>query len=131
MAGGAVRMQVNPRHLRGLLTACDRADENLDAEVKATLKRAGEIVRSDAAGRMAPKHSKTAAGYKVRIRASRKGRRRVSVAQSKRKTTAKHPEWGAWQIRHSLLPAVRANVGRVEQEFDEAASRVSRRFEVG
>jgi hypothetical protein len=52
----------------------------------------------------------SAAGFRTYVRAGA----RVSVEQSKRKTTGAHPEYGALQMREGLIPARESKLAEVE-----------------
>jgi hypothetical protein len=118
-------IRVKPASLREFLVACDRVGPEMEQEMRSTLNRVGNFVRSSAAARMAPKHAPSAAGYKTVVYGSG---RRVRVIQS-RKKTGRRPDWGGWQMRNTLLPALYGNLGRVRNEFGVATDRVTRRFE--
>jgi hypothetical protein len=109
---------------RELLRACQRAERSSRAEVRRSLKTVGEIVRADAAEDFSQFSAKSAAGFKVRVR-----QRGVAVEQSLRKTTGKHPEWGALQMTKALLPARARDEAKVEAEFNRALDRVADVFE--
>lgn len=104
-----------------LLRALKAADVNTRREIRAQLREVGELVRSDAAARMAPIDARTASGYKVRVRA-----RGVAVEQSLRKTTGKHPQYGAYQMVHALRPALTANEAETVRHMNEALEKVAR-----
>ena len=103
---------------RELLRACDRSGRESKKQVRKALGAAGEIVRADAAQNFSVYSTKTAAGFKVRVR--QKG---VAVAQSLRKTTGQHPEYGALQMR-VLLRSRQQKERDVEREFEHALDRV-------
>jgi hypothetical protein len=120
MAGEVLRV----RGYRELLRACQRAERSSKAEVRKALKGVGEVVRADAAEDFSKYSTRSAAGFKVRVR-----QRGVAVEQSLRKTTGKHPEWGALQMTKALIPARSRDEGRIEQEFERALDRVADIFE--
>lgn len=106
-----------------LMRALRDADRETRLGVRAALRHVGEEVRADASRRAGahPHAAKTAAGYKTRVR-----QRGIAVEQSLRKTTGLHPEWGAWQMRHALIPALVASedntVAALEHTLDAIAA---------
>jgi hypothetical protein len=108
--------------MRGLRDA-DRASR---LAIRATLRHAGEAVQSDARARAGRRDPKTAAGYKTRVR-----QRGLAVEQSLRKTTGLHPEWGAWQMRRALLPALADNEQNTNRLMEHALDVIAARFNSG
>ena len=106
------------------LRAAKDAGTATNHEVRAAFRRSGEIVRQDAATRLAKYSTVSAAGLKVRVR-----QRGVAVEQSLRKTTGFHPQYGSLQMRKSLLPALASKEPEVEAEFEKALDEVKRVFE--
>ena len=88
------------RGFKELSKASLLADRALRSQQRNLFRKVGEPIRSEAAVLIAGKDRRSAAGLKIRVR-----QRGVIVEQSRRKTTGKHPEWGAWQMRHAFLPA--------------------------
>jgi hypothetical protein len=93
-------------------------------EVREILRRSGEKVRLEAGQKVLadkPQDTKTASGYRTRVR-----QRGVAVEQALRKTTGVHPEWGGWQMRHALEPALQDNETftrlAMERAMDELAA---------
>jgi len=121
-----VNFGVDPKSLQDFLDACERAEGDIGREMRATLREVGEVVRVRGAALAAAKHGKTAAGYRTKVRA-----RGVAVEQTLGKTTGDRPEWGVWQMRHALVPALRASESQIDREFEEAANEVATRFERG
>jgi hypothetical protein len=113
---------------QSLMRGLRDADHASRLAVRATLRHAGEAVRSDARTRVAgrPHDGKTAAGYKIRVR-----QRGLVVEQSLRKTTGLHPEWGAWQMRHALLPALAGNEQDTSRLMEHALDVIAARFNSG
>lgn len=112
------------RGYRDFLRACDRAGRETKRTVRGTFREVGEIVRVDAAARFADRHAKTAAGYRTVVRV-----RGVTVEQTLRRTTGRHPEFAALQMREALVPAADAKQGEVEDAFAEAIDRVADHFD--
>jgi hypothetical protein len=103
----------------GLLRATARADKEQKKATRKILEQAGESVRRDAQSFFSPINSRTAAGFKTRVRV-----REIVVGQSLRKTTGKHPEYG----RHQMRVLVRARtlhedemMRDLERAFDQVA----------
>jgi hypothetical protein len=90
--------------------------------VRATLRKAGESVRS-AQWRFDRYDARSARGYRIRVR-----QRGIAVEQSLRKTTGKHPEFGALQMKRALVPSLEANEHQVEQDFEHALDLVCDHF---
>lgn len=105
------------------LAACDRKTKR---DLRAILRATGGAVQRDAAGKVVseqPEDQKTAAGYRVVVR-----QRGVAVEQSLRRTTGLHPEWGGWQMRHGLVPALVENAPDTARRMTEALELLARRF---
>jgi hypothetical protein len=111
---------------RQLMQALARTDKASRKAVRDELRQAGEHVRVEAGGRFVATDSKSAAGYKTRVR-----QRGVAVEQSLRKTTGLHPEFGALQMRRALVPALEGNEQRTVREMEAALDRVCDRFNAG
>lgn len=109
-----------------LLRALKTADRETKREVRGTLRAVGDIVRSEAVARFSPINARSAGGYRTRVR-----QRGVAVEQSLRKTTGVHPEWGSYQMRHALLPALMANEDSTERAMEHALDRVCDHFNRG
>jgi hypothetical protein len=113
--------------VRGL-TELIRDFKNLDKPVKARLRQAlrdvGDVVKQDAATRFSQTDSRSAAGFKTRVR-----QRGIAVEQSIKKTTGQHPEYGSLQMRKALLPALMSNEQDMHRELERALDRISREFE--
>lgn len=108
------------------MRAYQQADKDSRKELRVALKHVGETVQRDAVRLMSPINSRTAAGYKIRVR-----QRGVAVEQSLRKTTGAHPEWGSYQMRHALLPALMVNADEVERRVEHALDVVANQFNHG
>ena len=65
--------------------------------MRKALRDVGDIVRHDAQTSFSSVNSRSAAGFKTRVR-----QRGIAVEQSIRKTTGDHPEYGALQMRHLI-----------------------------
>jgi hypothetical protein len=111
---------------REMMKAFARTDKATRRAVRKEFRQAGEAVQSDAAVRFAPIDARSAAGYRIRVR-----QRGVAVEQSLRKTTGKHPEYGALQMRKALVPALYANEEKTVRAMEAALDRVCDRFDMG
>lgn len=130
------------RGLRQAITAFDRAETHTKREIRSTLREVGDIVKVEARsmfsrygtaaagatsyGGSRASHADTAAGFRTVVR-----RRGVSVEQSLRKTTGRHPEYGGLQMRHGLVPALDREAGRIESAFEHALDHVCDQFNEG
>jgi hypothetical protein len=111
---------------RELIRGFVKADADSRKYLREAFKTVGSVVQRDAIRRLDPVSSRSAAGYKVRVR-----QRGVAVEQSLRKTTGAHPEWGKFQMRHILIPALRANEVEVQAEMEKAMDKVALHFNTG
>lgn len=117
------------RGYREALRAIARADRDTAKQVRAKLAEAGAAVEGDARRRVLarkPNAERTAAGYKTRARPGG-----VRVEQSLRKRSGLHPEWGAWQMRHALIPAVSANEDKTLELLEHALDQIAAEFDRG
>lgn len=109
---------------REFMRACSKAPKDTRTEVRAAFRVVGDIVRTDAASRLASLSAKSAAGLRTRVRQTG-----VSVEQSARKTTGKRPDWGATQMKEALLPAVVSKEHEVVDAMEDAIDTVADHFE--
>ena len=120
MAVGEVRV----RGYKEFLRACDHAGKDTKKFVRGAYREVGELVRVEATQLFDPYDTRSAAGYRVRVR-----QRGVAVEQSLRKTTGKRPDYGALQMTEALLPARQRKEHQVEAAFDTAIDKVADHFE--
>lgn len=120
MPGGS---RVDITGYREFIRACDLAIPELRAEIRSAFRDVGEVVRADAASRFGAYDAHTAAGFRVVVR-----QRGIAVEQSLRKTTGRHPDYGALQMRRGLLPAVAEKEPEVERRFEAAVEKVAGLF---
>ena len=115
---------------RDLLRAFQLADREQKKALRDTLREVGGKVRTGASLHVlddkGAQDAKTAAGYKVYVR-----QRGVAVEQSLPRTTGLHPEWGAWQMRHALLPSLVENEAETEHRMESALDEIATRFNAG
>jgi hypothetical protein len=109
-----------------LMQALAKSDKASRKAVRDELRAAAEHVRVEAGVRFATTDPRSARSYKTRVR-----QRGVAVEQSIRRTTGRHPEFGALQMRRALVPALTANEERTIREMEAALDRVCDRFNAG
>ena len=109
-----------------LLQAFRAADRDQRKELRDTLRKVGDVVRVDAVQRFSPINARTAGGFRTRVR-----QRGVAVEQSLRKTTGAHPEWGSYQMRHALLPALMTREDDTERAMEQAMDEMAAKFNRG
>jgi hypothetical protein len=111
---------------QSFMRAIAKADKDQRRGVRETLRTVGNIVRVEASSRIAGKNPRTASGFRTRVR-----QRGIAVEQSIRKTTGAHPEWGAYQMRNALLPALMSNADTTERMMEQALDRIADQFNHG
>jgi hypothetical protein len=111
---------------RQLMQALAKSDKASRKAVRDELRAAGDHVRVEAGARFASTDGRSALGYRTRVR-----QRGVAVEQAIRRTTGRHPEFGALQMRRALVPALDANEERTNREMEAALDRVCDRFNRG
>jgi hypothetical protein len=124
MAAAGATVQVKDYRL--FMAALAGADKKTRKAARDELRKAGDHVKTDAAVRMAHIDARSAAGYKTRVR-----QRGIAVEQSIRRTTGKHPEFGALQMRKALVPALDANEQHTVHALEHALDRVCDEFNRG
>jgi hypothetical protein len=122
VADGSVKLR-GYRELLNALASTDRATGRI---VRAHLRAAADPIRAAAEARFESTSPRTAAGYRVVVRA-----RGIAVEQRLRKTTGLHPEYGALQMRRALLPALEDNRDIVERELEGALDDLVNVFDRG
>src|SRR5204862_5457364 len=115
---------VRVRGLTETIRACDHAGKEVKRFVRDELREVGNIVRVDATHKFEAYDVRSAEGYRTVVR-----QRGVSVEQSLRKVTGKHPEYGAFQMQKALLPALAENEVTVERKMEAAINKVTVLFE--
>lgn len=121
MADPAVRV----KGVRELIRAADAAGGATKKDVRDTIRRVGEGVRSGAQSRFAQYDAKSAARFGVTVR--RTGV--VAVEQRLRRTTGQRPNFGRLQMTRALEPSLEANEDNLVREMDDALDDVVRIFE--
>jgi hypothetical protein len=111
---------------REFMRATARADKESKAYPRKVLRDVGDTVRDDAVRRFSPVDSRSAAGYRTRVRITG-----VAVQQSLRKTTGARPRYGSLQMRRALLPALLSHRDDLERQMDIALGLIERHFERG
>lgn len=115
---------VRVRGLREFQRAAARGGKKARAGVRAALREAAEPVRATAVSLFSPVNAASAAGYRVAVR-----QRGVAVESRRRRTTGKHPEYGALQMRTALLPALARHEHDIEARVEHALDRIADHFE--
>jgi hypothetical protein len=113
---------VRVKGLRELQAAFRKMDKELGKELRDELREAGKIVQQEATSRFSHVDARSAAGYKVRVRA-----RGVAVEQSLRRTTGQHAQYGALQMRRALQPALESKEGAVVDRLDRMLDKLGKR----
>lgn len=111
---------------RSLMIGFQHADRETKRDARKILAGAGKAIVQDATARIAPKDARSAAGYRTSVR-----QRGIVVRQSLRKTTGLHPEWGAYQMRHGLIPARSAQMPETTRALEHAMDQIADRFNRG
>ena len=114
-------LQVND--FTAFMRALQLAEKADRLAVRKELRKVGDRVKQAAAVSIAPINARTAGGYRTVVR-----QRGIAVEQSIRKTTGLHPEWGSYQMRRALLPALMANEDDTVRELEQALDRVADHF---
>ena len=109
---------------RDLLKANAKAEKEARLFTRHELKKVGDLVRVDATRRFAPIDSRSAAGYKTRVR--QKG---IAVEQSIKKTTGERGRYGVLQMHKGLLPALYGRHAELRQAFERALERIADKHE--
>lgn len=123
MAQGATLQVKGYTDFQRALRAAEKDDR---LAVRGVFRHVGDQVKRDAVQEVNPVDAKSAAGYRTYVR-----QRGVGVEQSLRKTTGLHPEWGAWQMRHALVPALQANEEDTKRRIELALDQVADHFNTG
>lgn len=108
------------RGLKELQRDFKRMSGDLSKYVDRELKEAAEIVSDEARSRLNPYQPRSAAGIRPRV----KGFGRAFVEQRRRKTTGKRGDWGAFQMRRILLPALGSKQDEVVKRLDKMLGRL-------
>jgi hypothetical protein len=109
--------------LRELMRGLNQVDEEIVRDMKDEMMNAGELVRKDAAQRFSEFDRFSAQGFKTRVRPYSL-QSTITIEQNLRKTTGKHPEWGALQMTKALIPARVAQTDVVVQRLEKVVDRV-------
>lgn len=117
--------EVRVTGFRELVRAADAAGKDTKKKVRDRLRAVGEGVRRGAQSRFAPIDARSAARFGVSVR--RTGS--VTVEQRLRRTTGRHPEFGALQMRRALEPSLDANEPLLERELEKALDDIIDIFE--
>jgi hypothetical protein len=121
MASSGVRV----KGYRECARAARKAGSAVNKEVRAAFREVAEPVRADATAMFSITDARSAAGFRVAVRA-----RGVAVEQRYGTTTGKHPEFGRKQMR-VLRAALAANQTQVDRSVDKAIEKVADIFDRG
>lgn len=111
---------------REFMKATQTAEKESKRYVRGTFRSVGDVVKESAVLKLSSISSRSAAGYKTRVR-----QRGVAVEQALPRTTGQRGDWGATQMRKALLPALNENEEKVLGEFEKALDTVADHFEQG
>ena len=84
------------------------------------VKTQGKVVEVDAGQRLDPINSYSAGGIRSRIR----GFGRVTIEQTRKRTTGQRPDWGIKVMQRDLIPAVRENELQIIAILDRMLGRL-------
>ena len=115
-------MTVRVQGLRELDRALKQSDAGLRKMMRADLKEAARPVSDEAQQRLGRirASARTTSGIRPRVRSAGV----VVVEQSRRKTTGKRGDWGAYQMRAILIPALAARTGEVVHRLETMLDRL-------
>lgn len=122
MAASTVRV----KGYKELTRAARRAGSATNKEVRAALREVAEPVRAEAAAKFALIDARSAAGFRIAVRA-----RGVAVEQRIGRVTGKRGDYGSLQMRRALIPALAANDDKIDDSMDKALDRIESIFERG
>src|SRR5215510_11617767 len=114
------------RGYRDFQRVCALSPNKARKAVRERWRPVGDIIKDDAARRISPISTKTAAGYRTRVLQSG-----IKVQQSIRKTTGRRPDYGGLQMAKALRPATAAHIHDLERATEEAMDDVADYFETG
>ena len=97
-----------------------KLSKELNKEINTSLAQAGKLVQDDARQRLAPINSYSAGGIRSRIR----GFGRVTIEQTRKRTTGQRPDWGIKVMQRDLIPAVRENELQIIAILDRMLGRL-------
>ena len=124
--GAGVKVTVSQAEYRDVMRALKRADRDTRRQMLKVIRDTGEPVRKGAARRFRPVDYRSAAGFRVRVRAAG-----VTVDQKLRRTTGKHPGYGRMQMRRALLPSLAENRDEMLRRMRRAIDQINLRFNTG
>src|SRR3990170_2322475 len=96
----------------------------LSEDIDRELKEAAGLVAEEARSLFVRYDARSAAGFRPRT----KGFGRALVEQRRRRTTGRHPEFGALQMRKALLPGLWHKANEVEHRLEEMIDRLGGRY---
>lgn len=116
MAAATVRVH----GLRELQRDCRKLSKVLAKEVRDELREVAEPVRAEAQALFSSVDARSAAGYRVAVRA-----RGVAVEQRFGRTTGQHPGFGRMQLERALEPALDSKQNEVIKGLDRMLGRLA------
>lgn len=120
----ADRFTVRVHGFTEFMQAANAAPKETKQKVRASFKKAGEVVRADAVRRFSAIDSGSAIGYRTSVKLGG-----VAVYQAIRKTTGQRGDYGSLQMRKALLPALMHNQEQLMADVDKAMEEVAAHFE--
>lgn len=105
--------------LREFQRLMKNADKETRKQLRGIFRETGEAVRVAAQSKFERIDADSAAGYRVVVR-----QRGVSVEQSRRRTTGKHPQYGSLQMRVALEPSLAEKRTETIRLFERAIDKI-------
>lgn len=115
---------VTTEGLGEFIRACDAAGKESKKLVRDRLREVAKPVLASARGKLLPIDARSASKLGISVR--RTGI--VSVEQRLKKTTGRHPTFGALQMQKALLPALAENTEQIERGFEKAMDEIVDHF---
>ncbi len=114
------------------LTELNRAfsamSKEMGRDLRYELRLAGDVVRGDAANRLAELDPNVAAKLRVKVAGGTRGPIRVFVDNPLRKVDSKHQDWGPTQLRVALEPALDAKRHEVKEMVEGVVDALGDRY---
>lgn len=105
---------VKTKGLKELRRALKGVDADASKELDNQLKEVAEVVASGARQLFTAIDSRSAAGFKPRLR----GFSQVMVTQTRRRKSGQRPDYGSLQMRRALIPALWSNKTNIERRLE-------------
>jgi hypothetical protein len=104
-----------------MIRACDRSSRQVKKMTRDEFRKIGRIVRDAGASKFDRIDTRSAAGFRVRVRNAGS----VTVEQTLRRVTGKRPDYGALQMKVGLVPAIDEKSGEVERRLEQALDHIT------